>query len=87
MKTYNVKLKGFVPVENENDVKETSYFLIKSNVSFSEANETRKKHGKNAFIVPFSTRLEMEQPERKLGRSNKMPYKHHTKSNKKVVLS
>ena len=83
---YNVKVMSLVPVENEVGVKQTSYTVVKTAVSFSEAKNIRKNYGKNAFIVPYVARLEIEQPERKFGSSNKTPYKHHTKPNKKVVL-
>lgn len=87
MKTFNVKVMTFVPVENEKDIRQSSYMTVKTSVSFDEAKKVRRQYGKHAYILPYVPKLEIEQPKRVVVGKNKKSYMHHSKSNKKVVLS
>ena len=87
MKKFDVKVRSFVPVENEKDVKKAIYNTVKSGISFFEAKKIRREYSKSAWIIPYIPRLEVDYKQPEIKEKSYKPYKHHTKSNKKVVLS
>ena len=64
----------FVPVENEKDIRQSSYMTVKTSVSFDEAKKVRRQYGKHAYILPYVPKLEIEQPKRVVVGKNKKSY-------------
>ena len=86
MKVFDVKIYSTVPSLTEKGLATKTYLTRHRNVSFAEAKKLRKDLGSNASIVPHVEYPDEEVSKKVITGRNKKQYKHHTKSNKTVVL-